>query len=88
MSRGCVPRKQFKVWRKEIRKLLKGLGDARDKDVQADFLWRFLADLSDRALLPGISRIVVGLEHQREQLQPTWSRPPNVRRAAASSRTC
>jgi CHAD domain-containing protein len=59
------------VWRKEIRKLLKGLGDARDKDVQADFLWRFLADLSDRALLPGISRIVVGLEHQREQLQPT-----------------
>jgi CHAD domain-containing protein len=71
MSRGCVPRKQFKVWRKEIRKLLKGLGDARDKDVQSDFLWRFLADLGDPALLPGIARIVVGLETQREQLQPT-----------------
>ena len=71
MSRGCVPRKQFKVCRKEMRKLLKGLGDARDKDVQADFLWRFLADLNDRALLPGIARIVVGLETQREQLQPT-----------------
>lgn len=71
MSRDCVPRKQFKVWRKEIRKLLKGLGDARDKDVQTDFLWRFLADLNDRNLLPGIARIVVGLEHQREQLQPT-----------------
>ena len=71
MSRGCVPRKQFKVWRKEIRKLLKGLGDARDKDVQADFLWRFLADLGDPALFPGIARIVVGLETQREELQPT-----------------
>ena len=71
MSRDCVPRKQFKVWRKEIRKLLKGLGDARDKDVQADFLWHFLADLSDPMLLPGIARIVVGLETQREQLQPT-----------------
>ena len=70
MSRDCVPRKQFKAWRKEIRKLLKGLGDARDKDVQTDFLWRFLADLNDRALLPGIARIVVGLENQREQLQP------------------
>jgi len=71
MGRDCLPRKQFKVWRKEIRKLLKGLGDARDKDVQADFLWRFLADLNDRTLLPGIARIVVGLEHQRERLQPT-----------------
>ena len=71
MSRDCIPRKQFKVWRKEIRKLLKGLGDARDKDVQADFLWRFLADLNDRTLLPGIARIAVGLETQREQLQPT-----------------
>ena len=70
MSRDCLPRKQFKTWRKEIRKLLKGLGDARDKDVQADFLWRFLADLGDPALLPGIARIVVGLELQREQLQP------------------
>ncbi len=71
MSQDCFPRKHHKMWRKEIRKLLKGLGDARDKDVQADFLWRFLADLNDRALLPGIARIVVGLEHQREQLQPT-----------------
>jgi CHAD domain-containing protein len=71
MSQDCVPRRQFKMWRKEIRKLLKGLGDARDKDVQADFLWRFLADLHDRTLLPGIARIVVGLEHQREELQPT-----------------
>lgn len=71
MSRDCYPRKQYKMWRKEIRKLLKGLGGARDKDVQVDFLWRLLADLTDRALLPGIARIVVGLENQRERLQPT-----------------
>ncbi len=71
MSRDCLPRKHYRLWRKEIRKLLKGLGEARDKDVQADFLWRFLAELHDRALLPGIARIVVGLEQQREELQPT-----------------
>ena len=71
MGLGCLPKKQSKTWRKEIRKLLKGLGDARDKDVQADFLWQFVAEVNDRALLPGIARIVVGLEQQRDLLQPT-----------------
>lgn len=71
MSRDWLPRKQFKFWRKEIRRLLKGLGEARDKDVQTDFLWHFLADLNDWPLVPGIARVVVGLERQREQLQPS-----------------
>jgi len=71
MSRDCFDGKQFKLWRKEIRKLLKGLGDARDKDVQTEFLWDVVAGLNDRTLLPGIARVVVGLERAREELQPT-----------------
>ncbi|MDD4266967.1 MAG: CHAD domain-containing protein [Pirellulales bacterium] len=62
-------KRQLKAWRKEVRKLLKGMGKARDKDVQIEFLWDYLAGIGDRSLLPGIARVAIGLEHAREQLQ-------------------
>jgi CHAD domain-containing protein len=64
-----LEKRQFKVWRKEVRKLLKGMGKARDKDVQIEFLWAYLAGIGDRSLLPGIARVAIGLERAREQLQ-------------------
>lgn len=69
MSRDWLEKRQFKLWRKEVRKLLKGMGKARDKDVQIEFLWGVLAGLDDCSLLPGIARVAVGLERAREQLQ-------------------
>lgn len=71
LFRDCFGRRVVKGWRKEIRRLTNGLGDARDKDVQIEFVCDFLGRLEDRACYPGIARLLVQLEHQREALQPT-----------------
>ena len=70
MFRGCFDRKKAKRWRKEVRRLTDGLGDARDKDVQIEFVCDVLCRLEQRAHYPGIARLLVKLEHQRESLQP------------------
>ncbi len=61
--------KMLKRWRKEIRRLTKELGDARDKDVQIEFVSGLLCALDDRAYCPGIARLLVKLERAREALQ-------------------
>jgi len=70
MFRDCFDRKTAKRWRKEVRRLTDGLGDARDKDVQIEFVCDVLCRLEHRAHCPGIARLLVKLEHQRESLQP------------------
>ena len=45
MFSDCFRGKMVKRWRKQIRRITRELGDARDKDVQIDFLcgaWRRL----------------------------------------------
>jgi len=64
-----LPDKKAKRWRKEIRKVTKALGDARDLDVQIEFLDGVLADLDDRKLRPGIQRLRLRLSQRREQVQ-------------------
>lgn len=65
-----APRKQANRWAKEIRRVTQGLGDARDKDVQIEFLCRALSDVEDPACCPGIAHLLMHLEYQREVLQP------------------
>ena len=55
---------------KQIRRITEGLGDARDKDVQIEFLCGVLSAVTDKTCFPGISQLLVQLEHEREQLQP------------------
>lgn len=73
---------QLRKWRKEICRVTEGLGDARDKDVQIDFLCGVLGKLSNDACYPGIARLMVRCEHHRELLQPTVVKA--VRRLQAS----
>lgn len=70
MFRPCFPAEQFRAWRKEFRKLTRGLGAARDKDVQIAFLHDFLDNLQDKSHSLGVARVLIRLERRRQKLQP------------------
>jgi CHAD domain-containing protein len=65
----CFAPKRVKRWRKVIRRLTGSLGDARDRDVQIEFLCGALSALSAKECFPGVAHVLVQLEHDREQLQ-------------------
>lgn len=66
----CWKRKQLKSWKKQIRRLASGLSEARDDDVQIEFLVSSLAGVSDAALVPGIARLLSCVEQRRQWSQP------------------
>ena len=70
MFEDCFSGKQLRTWRKGIRRLTKGLGPARDKDVQIEFVREFLDGLTDRAARPGVRRLLLRLRQQRAAIQP------------------
>ncbi|MGO8691559.1 MAG: CHAD domain-containing protein [Thermoguttaceae bacterium] len=70
MFSDCFDAKALKRWQKQIRRITEGLGDARDKDVQIEFLCSVLSVASDKSCFPGIARLLVQLEHERDLLQP------------------
>ena len=72
MFGDCFDTKQVGQWRKRTRKLTKGLGAARDLDVQIEFLEAFLAglDAKDRRHRPGVKRLMLRLRQDRDAVQP------------------
>ena len=66
----CFPAKKVKRWRKKIRTLTQGLGPARDKDVQIEFVRGVLAELKQKAHRPGVARLLLRLEQSRRAIQP------------------
>ncbi len=70
MFGDCFDAKQLKRWRKPIRRVTVGLGDARDKDVQIEFLCGVLERLEDKACYPAVARLLVTWQRRRERLQP------------------
>ena len=70
MFRDCFDRKIVKDWRKEVRRLTTGLGEARDRDVQTEFICDVLFGIPDKVYYPGIARLLVKLQLERESLQP------------------
>ncbi len=72
MFAGCFDGQKIGLWRKRIRRLTKGLGLARDLDVQIEFLESFLCglDQSDKRSRPGIKRLMLRLRQRREAIQP------------------
>ena len=61
---------QTKRWRKQIRRLTNDLSEARDRDVQIEFLTGVLGDLGEPDCYPGVVRALAQLERQRQRLQP------------------
>jgi CHAD domain-containing protein len=66
----CFGRKRLKRWRKHVRRLTQGLGPARDRDVQIEFVQGVLAQLDQKAYRPGVARLLLRLEQSREAIQP------------------
>ncbi|MEJ2702119.1 MAG: CHAD domain-containing protein [Sedimentisphaerales bacterium] len=69
---GCFPAKKMKKWVSQIKKVTKKLGQARDRDVQIEFIKDFLSNL-DKAQKPfktGINRLLLRLRQGREKIQP------------------
>jgi len=66
----CFGPKTLTRWRKQVRRLGRRLGAARDLDVQVDFLREVLAELQDGPYVAGVARVRLRLRQEREALQP------------------
>jgi CHAD domain-containing protein len=66
----CFARKKLKRWRKHVRRLTEGLGPARDRDVQIEFVRSVLSGLNEEELGRGVARLLLRLEQSRRAIQP------------------
>lgn len=69
LFRECFPKKRFGLWRSGMRAITRALGDARDLDVQIDFLKGYLEGLESGRLKRGPERLILRLRQRREQAQ-------------------
>jgi CHAD domain-containing protein len=67
----AFPAKKVRRWNKHIRRLIKGLGAARDKDVQIEFVEKIVEDRTPakQADLPGLKRLLLRLRQKRDAIQ-------------------
>lgn len=65
----CFKPKRLNRWNKAIRRITAELGDARDKDVQIEYLRAALRTLSEGECFAGIARLLVHFEYYREEMQ-------------------
>jgi CHAD domain-containing protein len=63
----CFPEREYRRWYAGIRKITRSLGEARDLDVQLQFLDGFIR--SDSPAGPGIGRLRAGMVRRRDQAQ-------------------
>ena len=65
----CLPAKQTVRWRKQLRRVTRALGDARDADVQAVCLLDALKDCRNDRHRPGLERLLLRFRQRRDDLQ-------------------
>lgn len=67
----CFESEVVSTWQKQIKKLLKSFGAARDLDVQIEFLKSVLDNLDSdqKKMRPGIRRMMMRWQQQREMIQ-------------------
>jgi CHAD domain-containing protein len=66
---GCFPEKNMGFWKREIRRIRKSLGKARDADVQIDFVRKYIFRSKSTRSSPGIRRLLLRLKQKRKKLQ-------------------
>jgi CHAD domain-containing protein len=66
----CLPPKRARTWRKQLRRVTRPLGAARDTDVHMAFVQHFLQACQDETVRPGVARLLLRLQQQRQHLQP------------------
>ena len=66
---GCFPKQDYKKIQKDVRKVTRALGEARDLDVQLEVIEAALAEFADPVLQPGIKRLKLRLTQRRAEVQ-------------------
>jgi len=62
----CFEEEDVKRWNRAVRSVTRDLGEARDLDVQIDFLKEFISSHEQ----PSLSDLMAGLQQQRAEAQP------------------
>ena len=65
----CLSRKTCDRWRKQLRRLTRALGEARDTDVQIACVEQVLEQQASREERPGLERLRLRLQQRRRALQ-------------------
>lgn len=76
-----LPDNMAQVWRKQVKRITRALGDARDLDVQIKFLEDFLKESPDNRDRFGIKRILLRFRQRRGRLQKKVVKPIEQLRA-------
>src|SRR5512137_1423298 len=71
LLKSCYQKKQFKKWLKEIKKVTKFLGDARDLDVQIIFLQDYIKNQPQFGSNSGVNLLLDSLASRRAKIQTT-----------------
>ncbi len=69
MFAACFAPRRIKRWRKAIRRTTASLSDARDRDVQIEYLCGLIAALDARHCVAGVAAVMVRWELERRQMQ-------------------
>lgn len=64
-----LPGKKVKAWEREIGRVTRQLGRARDLDIQIDYQKKFFAGRTRKREIPGVERLMVRFGQQRESQQ-------------------
>ena len=65
----CLPPRQSARWRKQLRRVTRALGQARDADVQIACLQEALDACRDDRQRPGLERLLLRFKQQRQAMQ-------------------
>ena len=65
----CFPKQDYKKIQKDVRKITRALGEARDLDVQLEVIKAALEEFADPVFQPGIKRLKLRLTQRRAEVQ-------------------
>jgi CHAD domain-containing protein len=64
-----LPKKDTKIWEKQIQSITSALGSARDLDIQIEAIQEYRLQHDDVKLQPGLKRLLLRLTQKRNQAQ-------------------
>ena len=66
---AILPERKSEAWVKEVKRLTRALGAARDRDVQIELLEKLEAELADAGKKPGYERLLLRMRQRRAKEQ-------------------
>jgi len=66
----CFAKDRAVLWRKQMGRLGRELGKARDRDVQIAWITELLGQVNDHRCVPGMAAVLVRCQRKRDRLQP------------------